>query len=54
MVQVPDLPAAVSVAAEVAQTGDAILLAPGGTSYDAYIDFAARGEHFRQLVEALP
>ncbi len=28
-----------------------VLLSPGGTSYDAYKDFVARGEHFRQLVE---
>ena len=34
--------------------GDVVLLAPGGTSFDAYVDFAARGEHFRALVEALP
>jgi UDP-N-acetylmuramoylalanine--D-glutamate ligase len=49
-----DLPEAVSAAARVAQPGDAVLLSPGGTSYDAYVDFAARGEHFREVVEALP
>lgn len=27
-----------------------VLLSPGGTSYDAYRDFEARGEHFRSLV----
>jgi UDP-N-acetylmuramoylalanine--D-glutamate ligase len=27
-----------------------VLLSPGGASYDAYKDFEARGEHFRQLV----
>ena len=27
-----------------------VLLSPGGTSYDAYKDFEARGEHFRKLV----
>ncbi|MCB0126819.1 MAG: UDP-N-acetylmuramoyl-L-alanine--D-glutamate ligase [Caldilineaceae bacterium] len=27
-----------------------VLLSPGGTSYDAYRDFEARGEHFRTLV----
>jgi len=30
-----------------------VLLSPGGTSFDAYRDFEERGEHFRQLVEAL-
>ena len=33
--------------------GDVVLLSPGGTSYDAYKDFAARGEHFRALVNGL-
>ena len=50
----PDLPTAVTVAAQVARSGDVVLLAPGGTSFDAYPDFAARGAHFRTLVEALP
>lgn len=50
---VRDLPAAVTLAAGVAQPGDVVLLSPGGTSYDAYPDFAARGEHFRALVAAL-
>lgn len=49
-----DLPEAVSKAAAVARAGDVVLLAPGGTSFDAYEDFAARGRHFRVLVEALP
>ena len=44
---------AVSAAAQVAGDGDVVLLAPGGTSYDQFVDFAARGERFRQLVEAL-
>ena len=33
--------------------GDVVLLSPGGTSYDAYLDFTERGEHFRRLVLAL-
>ncbi len=49
-----DLPQAVTAAAEVARPGDVVLLAPGCTSFDAYPDFAARGAHFRALVEALP
>ncbi len=49
-----DLAAAVAVAAAVTQPGDVALLAPGGTSFDAYQDFAARGQHFTALVEALP
>jgi UDP-N-acetylmuramoylalanine--D-glutamate ligase len=49
-----DLAGAVSEAARVARPGDVVLLAPGGTSFDEYEDFAARGRHFRDLVEALP
>jgi UDP-N-acetylmuramoylalanine--D-glutamate ligase len=45
---------AVAVAARVANPGDVVLLAPGATSFDAYEDFAARGRHFRALVEVLP
>jgi UDP-N-acetylmuramoylalanine--D-glutamate ligase len=44
---------AVELAAGLARPGDVVLLSPGGTSFDAYADFVARGEHFRQLVGAL-
>ena len=49
-----ELSAAVAAAARVAEPGDVVLLSPGGTSFDAYDDFAARGRHFQALVEALP
>jgi UDP-N-acetylmuramoylalanine--D-glutamate ligase len=51
--RVNTLDEAVSMASKIAQAGDVVLLSPGGTSYDAYTDFAERGEHFRRLVEAL-
>jgi UDP-N-acetylmuramoylalanine--D-glutamate ligase len=51
--RVGDLPAAVAKAHEIAEPGDVVLLSPGGTSYDAYKDFAERGEHFRRLVMGL-
>ena len=44
---------AVQVAGETAVAGDVVLLSPGGTSYDAFTDFAERGEQFRELVKAL-
>jgi UDP-N-acetylmuramoylalanine--D-glutamate ligase len=44
---------AVETGAKNAQPGDVVLLAPGGTSFDAFRDFAERGERFRELVEAL-
>jgi UDP-N-acetylmuramoylalanine--D-glutamate ligase len=47
------LEGATQMAAGLAVPGDVVLLAPGGTSFDAYPDFVARGEHFRELVRAL-
>ena len=44
---------AVLVAADTARPGDVVLLAPSCASFDAYRDFEARGEHFRELVEGL-
>jgi len=32
---------AVKVASQVAEPGDAVLFSPGGTSFDAYKDFAS-------------
>ncbi len=51
--QVDTLDAAVACARDTAHRGDVVLLSPGGTSYDAYVDFAERGEHFRKLVNAI-
>jgi UDP-N-acetylmuramoylalanine--D-glutamate ligase len=50
---VPSLEAAVRKAAEVAAPGSVVLLAPGGTSFDAFKDFEERGEKFRALVNAM-
>lgn len=53
-IQVVDgLEEAVQVAAESVQPGDVVLLAPGGTSFDAFIDFEERGKCFVQLVKDL-
>jgi UDP-N-acetylmuramoylalanine--D-glutamate ligase len=49
----PDLESAVEAAARVAERGDVVLLAPGGTSYDEFTDFVERGERYMELVEAL-
>ncbi len=44
---------AVEAAARRAEPGDVVLLAPGGTSFDEFGDFAERGEWFRKWVRAL-
>ena len=44
---------AVLNAAKLAQAGDVVLLAPGGTSFDEFRDFEERGEAFRKWVHDL-
>jgi UDP-N-acetylmuramoylalanine--D-glutamate ligase len=44
---------AVAEAARLAEPGDIILLAPGGTSFDEFRDFEERGEKFRLWVNEL-
>ncbi len=45
---------AVAAAATAVQPGDAVLLSPAGTSFDAYPNFESRGVAFRRLVAGLP
>jgi len=45
---------AVAQAAGAAHSGDIVLLSPGGTSYDMYTDFEARGRDFARAVAELP
>jgi UDP-N-acetylmuramoylalanine--D-glutamate ligase len=51
---VATLDEAVEAAAQIAAPGDVVLLAPAGTSFDAYPNFEARGNAFRELVQRLP
>jgi len=48
-----DLPEALASAAASATPGSTVLLAPACASFDAYRDYEARGDHFRQLVRAM-
>ncbi len=51
--RVEHLREAVYKAAEIAESGDVVLLSPGGTSYDEFKDFEERGEKFRVWVQEL-
>ncbi|MYK25766.1 MAG: UDP-N-acetylmuramoyl-L-alanine--D-glutamate ligase [Dehalococcoidia bacterium] len=53
VVRVETLEEAVAAAAAIAREGDAVLLSPAGTSFDAYPRFETRGEAFAALVAAL-
>ncbi len=48
-----NLKEAVQKAADIAEAGDVVLLSPGGTSFDEFVDFAERGERFRKWVQEL-
>ena len=49
-----DLPEAVALARDNAIPGDVVLLSPACASFDAYINFEARGRHFKELVGVVP
>ncbi len=48
--QADDLEEALRRAKKEARTGDVVLYSPGAPSFDAYHNFAQRGEHFARLV----
>jgi UDP-N-acetylmuramoylalanine--D-glutamate ligase len=49
----PTLDVAVHRAAGLAMPGGTVLFSPGAPSFDAYANFAQRGEHFARLVRSL-
>ena len=48
-----DFREATLAAAEMASEGDIVLLSPACASFDAFKDFAARGEYFKEIVNGL-
>ena len=48
-----NLKEAVLKVADIVEAGDVVLLSPGGTSFDEFVDFAERGERFRKWVQEL-
>lgn len=44
---------AVQLARQLARSGQVVLFSPGGTSFDAFHDYAERGETFKRLVHGL-
>ncbi len=48
-----DFDSAVAAAASSAKRDDAVLLSPASASFDAFKNFAVRGEHFKELVNRL-
>ncbi len=51
--QVENLEEAITLASELGEPGDVVLLSPASASYDQYANFMARGAHFRNLVADL-
>lgn len=48
-----NLEESVKLAAEIAESGDIVTLSPACASFDAYPNFAVRGNHYKALVNAL-
>ena len=53
IIRVKDIAEAVSKAFELAKSGDVVTLSPACASFDAFPNFAARGNYFKELVNKL-
>ena len=52
--RVSSMEEAVKMADQVADEGDIVFMSPASASFDMYKNFEVRGNHFRDLVNALP
>ena len=53
IVRVKDIKEAVEMAYKETQSGDIVTLSPACASFDAFPNFAARGNYFKELVNKL-
>ncbi len=53
IIRIENVEAAVKKAHEIAKSGDIVTLSPASASFDAYPNFVARGNHFKELVNKL-
>ncbi len=53
IIRCESIAAAVLKANEIAKSGDVVTLSPASASFDAYPNFVARGNHFKELVNKL-
>ena len=49
----PDFEKAVRTASDIASDGDVVVLSPGCTSFDAFPNFMARGNKFKEIVRSI-
>ena len=54
IIRVIDMAEAVEKAATISQEGDIVFMSPASASFDMYPNFEVRGNHFKELVNALP
>ncbi len=52
--RVSNMEEAVSIADKIAEQGDIVFMSPASASFDMYPNFEVRGNHFKELVAALP
>ena len=52
VIREPDFESAVKKAKEIAKKGDTVILSPAAASFDAFENFAQRGNTFKKIVNS--